>query len=66
MDLFNAVFAAGFSMTHMEEFHPQKDDYDDWFYDYKSTASEDQYKRFDWKLNPWAALPQWIGFSASA
>jgi SAM-dependent methyltransferase len=64
MDLFNAVFAAGFTMTHMEEFHPQKDDYDNWFYSHGSLAAEDQYKKHDWKHNPWAALPQWIGFSA--
>ena len=64
MDLFNAVFAAGFTMTHMEEFHPKKDDYDNWFYSHELAAAEDEYKKFDWKQNPWAALPQWIGFSA--
>jgi len=63
MDLFNAVFAAGFTMTHMEEFH-QKDDYDNWFYSHKLLSAEDKAIEFDWTKNPWAALPQCIGFSA--
>ena len=64
MDLFNAVIKSGFSVTHMEEFHPQKTDHNLWFYKTAKEAEADNYKKFDWKQNPWAVLPQWIGFSA--
>jgi SAM-dependent methyltransferase len=63
-DLFNAVFDSGFNITHMEEFHPGKNEYEQWFYSHHMEAKEDDYKKFDWKQNPWAALPQWIGFTA--
>lgn len=64
MDLFNAVFDNGFCITHMEEFSPGKDEYDNYFYSHHKEAKEDDYKRHDWKYNPWAALPQCIGFTA--
>lgn len=64
MDLFNAAFDNDFSITHMEEFSPGKDEYDNYFYSHHQEAKEDDYKRHDWKLNPWAALPQCIGFTA--
>ena len=64
MDLFNAAFDSGFNITHMEEFHPGKGEYEQWFYSHHAEAKEDDYKKLDWKQNPWAALPQWIGFSA--
>lgn len=64
MDLFNAVINSGFAITHMEEFHPQKGDYDNWFYKNLSSAAADNYRKLDWRINTWAALPQWIGLSA--
>ncbi len=63
-DIFNAAFDAGFKITHMEEFHPGKNDNDLWFYKNQAHAEADNYMKFDWKQNPWAVLPQWIGFSA--
>jgi SAM-dependent methyltransferase len=64
MDIFNAICGAGLTVTRMEEFHPQKGEWDDWFYDSIAEAEADNYKKHDWKQNPWAALPQWIGFTA--
>jgi SAM-dependent methyltransferase len=64
MDIFNAAIDSGFIITHMEEFHPQKTDHNLWFYRSSEEAEKDDYKKFDWKQNPWAVLPQWIGFSA--
>ena len=64
MDLFNALFDAGFTMTHMEEIHSNKDDYDNWFSREPDETDEQYAQKYDWKHNPWAALPQWIGFSA--
>ena len=63
-DIFNAVFDSGFSIKHMEEFHPEKNDYDDWFYGSIEAAAADNYDLYNWTKNPWAALPQWIGFLA--
>jgi hypothetical protein len=48
----------------MEEFHPGKNDHSLWFYKNQAQAEADNYMKFDWKQNPWAVLPQWIGFSA--
>ena len=42
----------------------RKDEYEMWFYSHHAEAKEDDYKKFDWRQNPWAALPQWLGFSA--
>ena len=63
-DIINAIINAGFHIERVEEFHPQINDYDDWFYGDPKKAEEDGYIKFDWKINPWAALPQWIGLSA--
>ena len=64
MDIFNAVSDRGFVITHMEEFHPQKTDHSIWFYRSHEAAEADDYRMFDWQYNPWAVLPQWIGFTA--
>ena len=64
MSLFNALFGAGFTMTHMEEIHSNKDDYDNWYSREPDETDEQYAQKYDWKHNPWAALPQWIGFSA--
>ena len=64
MDIFNAMSSSGFIVTHMEEFHPQKTDHSIWFYRNEEAAQADDYRMFDWKYNPWAVLPQWIGFTA--
>lgn len=63
-DIFNAAFDAGFNITHIEEFHPKKNDHSLWFYKNQAQAAADNFRKFDWKQNPWAVLPQWIGFSA--
>lgn len=63
-DILNAAFDAGFNITHIEEFHPKKNDHSLWFYKNQAQAAADNFRKFDWKQNPWAVLPQWIGFSA--
>jgi len=64
MDIFNAVRNAGFEMARMEEFHPTPDEYNTWFSREPDETDKQYAKKYDWKYNPWAALPQWIGFSA--
>ncbi len=64
MDMANAMMDSGFVIRHMEEFHSQLGSFDCWWYQTPAQAEADGYRKFDWKQNPWAALPQWIGFSA--
>lgn len=64
MDIFNAVQNSGLNVTHMEEFHPKPDEYNTWFAREPEETDEQYAQKYDWKQNPWAALPQWIGFSA--
>lgn len=63
-DFFNAMAGAGFAIERMEEFHPEIGSYDSWWYKNPAEALADGNAKFDWRQNPWAALPQWIGFSA--
>lgn len=65
MDLVNAMVSAGFYLRHMEEFHPLPGAFDSWWYETPGEAEADNFKKYDWNENPWAALPQWIGFWAS-
>jgi hypothetical protein len=61
-DFVNAVASAGFMLRHMEEFHSQRDDLSAHNYlvepNYELKDGNDSIDYFDWKQNPWAALPQ--------
>jgi len=61
-DFVNAVVSSGFSIKEMQEFHSVRDDLEAHNYLCISDPHNDKYKwygdTFDWKLNPWAALPQ--------
>jgi SAM-dependent methyltransferase len=63
-DIFNAAIDANLTIRHMEEFHPEIGDLDSWWYKTLEESEADNHRKFDWKLNPWAVLPQWISFSA--
>ncbi len=64
MDLFNAMLSQSFRIEHMEEFHAEPDSHDLWWYKTRIDAQADNNSEFDMTNNPWAALPQWIGFLA--
>lgn len=64
MDLVNAMIGAGLLIKRIEEFHSQLGSFDCWWYKTLAEAEADDYMKFDWKRNPFAALPQWIGLSA--
>jgi SAM-dependent methyltransferase len=61
-DFINAVISAGFSIKEMQEFHSQRDDLNAHNYLHIKERDKDKCKwygdTFDWKVNPWAALPQ--------
>lgn len=64
MDLVNAMLHSGLSIRQMEEFHSQIGSFDCWWYQTLAEAAADENRKFDWTRNPFAALPQWIGFLA--
>ena len=61
-DIVNAVISAGFNIKEMQEFHSLREDLNSHNYLLINEAHKDKYKwhgdTFDWKVNPWAALPQ--------
>lgn len=61
-DFVNAMIQSDFSIGEMVEFHSEKDVHDCWWYGTSEEADSDNMA--DWKINPWAALPQWMGFTA--
>jgi SAM-dependent methyltransferase len=65
MDFLNALIKQEFTIERVEEFHTEAETpLSLWFYNTAAEAEADNYRKLDWKQNPWAALPQWIGFSA--
>jgi len=63
-DFVNNISNAGFHIARMEEFTPGTECWDTGFYENAEEAEADSHQKYDWKLNPWAALPQWFGLSA--
>ncbi len=63
-DLFSAMTGAGFSVRSLIEFHSQTGCHSCWWYQDARAAEADGCRLSDWKRNPFAALPQWIGFWA--
>jgi len=63
-DFINNISDAGFHITRMEEFTPGTECWDTGFYNNAEESAEDNNRKYDWKINPWAALPQWFGLSA--
>ena len=63
MDLLNAMTQSGLTILRMEEFHSSPDCHDCWWYDSIAEGDADGGQKGDWQKNPFAALPQWIGFS---
>ena len=61
-DFVNAVISAGFSLKEMQEFHSVREDLEAHNYLFIREENRSNYKwtgdTFDWKVNPWAALPQ--------
>ncbi len=63
-DFIRGLLANGFEIRDFVEFHPRPDDCDDWWYNSLENKQKDNYAKFDWCKNPWAALPQWLGICA--
>ena len=61
-DFVNAIVSAGFTIKEMQEFHSQCDDLEAHNYLFVRDEHKSRFKwhgdTFDWKINPWAALPQ--------
>lgn len=70
MDILNALMDAGLRLTHMEEAFAEKNyDWPFWM-SYEEIASgktatrEEVDRMHDWRVNPMAALPNWISVAA--
>ena len=63
-DFVNNINGAGFRIIRMEEFTPEAECWDPGFYNNAKEAMADGHQKYDWKINEWAALPQWFGLSA--
>jgi SAM-dependent methyltransferase len=66
-DFVNAIASSGFTLQRMEEFHSVPADLHqafNYFYDTAQEDEQDDHRRYDWKQNPWAALPQCFGLRA--
>jgi SAM-dependent methyltransferase len=61
-DFVNAISSAGFVIKEMQEFHSLREDIENHNYLYISEEHKSKYHwpgdTFDWRVNPWAALPQ--------
>jgi SAM-dependent methyltransferase len=61
-DFVNAVAAAGFTIKEMQEFHSVREDLEAHNYLVVNRSIVNKHNwpgdTFDWKVNPWAALPQ--------
>jgi len=63
-DFINNISNAGFHITRFEEFTPDNKCCDGQFYNNDAEAAADNYRKYDWTKNEWAALPGWFGLSA--
>ena len=63
-DIINSLINAGFILTGIEEAHAIAGDLDAWWYINFNEAETDNNKKFDWKINPKTALPQYLGLTA--
>lgn len=63
-DFINGLISAKFTIQELVEFHSEIGDLDNWWYNTEEEAKKDNNKKFDWKQNPWAALPQWFSVCA--
>lgn len=58
-DYINALIQSGLVIDRMEEFHSVIDDYSEC--NYLLEVNDVNHDKFDWRKNPWAALPQCLG-----
>lgn len=64
-DFINSLVSSTFQVVKMSEFNSSKNDFILFDYMYESIEErvEDNYRKYNWLENPWAALPQCIGMS---
>jgi len=65
-DFLRPLIGAGFDIADFRELQSYTDELMAFGWHYKTYAAResDNYAEYDWKLNPWAALPSWMGVSA--
>ncbi|GHU70641.1 hypothetical protein AGMMS49992_03320 [Clostridia bacterium] len=65
-DFLRSLLASGFTITdyHDMQSYPDEIMAFAWYYKTYAERERDNYAQYDWKLNPWRALPSWMGVSA--
>lgn len=65
-DFINSLKSAGFEIKEMSEFHSSPTDFikHDYIYTSEEERNKDNNRLYNWKENPWAALPQCLGIWA--
>ena len=63
-DFIKGLLSADFTIKDYRDIKAKPTDImaHNWFYKSKKELEDDNAQKFDWRKNPWAALPQWIGF----
>jgi len=62
-DFVKGLLAAGFTLRDFAEFYAKPGYFcgHNWYYGSREEAEADNCRLYDWTLNPYAALPQWLG-----
>jgi len=65
-DFIRALMNAGFTLADYRDMQSYKEEIMAFAWHYKTYTEreKDNYAQHDWKINPWAALPTWMGVSA--
>jgi 2-polyprenyl-3-methyl-5-hydroxy-6-metoxy-1,4-benzoquinol methylase len=66
-DLLNAIASAGLRFEHLDEIYDDRHNGHFWFYeDVRAKMTADEINDYyDWRVNPYAALPQWFTLYAT-
>jgi len=66
-DKLNALIESKFTLLRVEEFHVSRkalNNFNTWRYGSSEEAEADNYQKYDWKVNEFAVLPEWLGLCA--
>jgi len=66
-DIINGIIESGLVLTRMEEFHASPEGIISGcgcWYSSEEEARTDNYRKYDWRVNDWEVLPEWLGIIA--
>jgi len=66
-DKLNALIESKLTLLRIEEFHVSRkalSNFNTWRYGSSEEAEADNYPKYNWKVNEFAVLPEWLGLCA--